>query len=189
MHGARLCATGQHSVWLLHWLFSLHGFPDLLCSTLCWLFLVCQVPPRGVGVKSIRCPVLASKLKPSRCGPKQTHRPQSVISVTAISGRPQLTFRLSMTIGFPDASQVTNILFPWSYTLSLPAVLCTHIRAENLCGSNTRAPQGDGMNNGFACSGINAKCDGSLGIGEAEKIRCDKQKPKVESRSSPKETC
>ena len=44
-------------------------------------------------------------LKPCRCGPKQTHRPQSVISVTAITGRRQLTFLLSMTVGFPDLSK------------------------------------------------------------------------------------
>ena len=32
--------------------------------------------PPGVGVKSIFCPVLGSKLKPCLCVPKQTHRPQ-----------------------------------------------------------------------------------------------------------------
>ena len=53
-----------------------------------------------------------SKLKPCRCGPKQTHRPQSVISVTAINGRRQLTFLLSRTIGFPVPSNVHKILFP-----------------------------------------------------------------------------
>ena len=66
----------------------------------------------GVGVNSICCPVLGSKLKPCLCGPKQTHRPQSVIFVTAIKGRRQLTFLLSMAIGFPVSSKVHRIPFP-----------------------------------------------------------------------------
>ena len=110
----------------------------------CWLsggsnFIVRSHPP-GVGVNSIFFPVLGSKLKPCLCGPKQTHRPQSVISVTAIKGRRQLTFLLSMAIGFPVPSSVHRILF-LGHTLCLCLQLCTR---------------------SFARSGINTKCDSSL---------------------------
>ena len=73
--------------------------------------VIVRSQPPGVGVKSIFCPILGSKLKPCRCGPKLAHRPQSVISVTATNGV-QLTFRLSMTIGLPVPPKVHRILFP-----------------------------------------------------------------------------
>ena len=88
--------------------------------------------PPSVGVNSIFCLVLGSKLKPCLYGPTQIHRPQSVISVTAIKGRRQFTFLVSMGSGFPVPSQVHRILFPWSYTLSLPAVLYAHPSREPL---------------------------------------------------------
>ena len=94
--------------------------------------VIVRSQPPGVDVKSFFCPVLGLELKPCHCGPKQTHRPQSVISVTAMSGRLQLTFRLSITIGFLVPSEVPKILFPWSYTLSRPAVLYAHPNRESL---------------------------------------------------------
>ena len=63
---------------------------------------------------------------------KTDHRPQSVISVTAFSGRLQLTLRLSMTVGLPDSSKVHKILFSWViHYLCLQC--CTRIRVRNLC--------------------------------------------------------
>ena len=100
----------------------LNRFVQYFVGSLWWL----RSHPPSVGENSIFCPVLRSKLKPCLCGPEQTHRPQSVISVTAIKGRRQLTFLLSMVIGFPVSSKVR-----------------THIQVGNLCGSNIRVPQGD----------------------------------------------
>ena len=121
-------------------------FLNRRCSIIfCWLslsggsnFIVRSHPP-SVGENSIFFPVLGSKLKPCLCGPKQTHRPQSVISVTAIKGRRQLIFLLSMAIGFPGPSNVHRILFPWSHTLSRPAVLYAHPSRESLWTKYPRA--------------------------------------------------
>ena len=133
---------------------SLSSTCALFLALICWIavfntllalsdgssVIVMSRPP-GVGVKSIFCPVLGSKLKPCRCGQKQTNLPQSVLSMTAINGRLQLTVRLSMAIGFPDASSVDTILFPWSYTFSLRAVLKAHPSRESLW---TRYPRAAG---------------------------------------------
>ena len=69
------------------------------CSTLCWVFLVALTSLSGPNHKSVGV------------NPKQTNRPQSDISVTAIIGRRQLTFLLSMTTGFPVQSKMHKILF------------------------------------------------------------------------------
>ena len=100
-----------------------------LRSAFCWLSggsnVIVRSRPPGAGVNSIFCPVLGSKLKPCCCGPKQTHRPQSIISVTAIKGRRQLTFLLSMTIGFP-----VSILCAQDPLSLVIHQCCTHIHVK-----------------------------------------------------------
>ena len=96
------------------------------------------------------------------CGPKQTLRPQPVISVTAIKERRQLTFLLSMAIGFLVPSKVHRILFPWTYTLSRPAKLYAHLSRESLW---TNDPRAAGWLAGTAvlhAAGIHTKRDSSL---------------------------
>ena len=71
----------------------LNRFIHYFVGSLWWFPTSSSDPIRQVsGVNSIFCPVLGSKLKPCLCGPKQTHRPQSVFPVTAIKFRRQLTF-------------------------------------------------------------------------------------------------
>ena len=95
-------------------LISLNHFVQYFVASLRWLQRHRQIPSTKCQRKLDLLPVLGSKLKPCLRGPRQTHRPQSLISVTAIKGRRLLTFLLSMAIGFPVSSKVHTILFPWS---------------------------------------------------------------------------
>ena len=111
--------------------------------------------------------------------------------MTAIMGRWQFTFLLSMAIRFPVSSKMHRILLPWSYTFSRPAVLYAHLSSETLW---TKYPRAVGwlmetsvLHVAVSIPHMTVRC-------EESNCSCWKDsmcltKPKFDSRKSPTDAC